>query len=160
VRPGDPWCTLCWTDLRPKPAPPPPPPPPPAPAPVVAYAAPVAYAVAPAAVPTGAPVDPLTAPLAAVLGQPLAADPNAPRPTWPCVECGTANEIERSTCGTCTAPFGGRIARLDDARGQRRKILIVALSAVGLFLLLLGAITFASTPEPRHDPAPIRIDGG
>lgn len=143
VRAGDPWCTLCWADLRP-----PPPEPPPAvptqfvavPVPAVAVAAPATYAPS---------VDPLSAPLAVVLGQapavPSPAAPEATTATWPCVQCGAANPIDLDTCATCTTPFGGRIRRLDDAKGQRRKVLLVGLGVVGAFLLLLGAVTFAAT---------------
>lgn len=158
VRPGDPWCTLCWTDLRP-------PPPVPAAAPVdpltapldtvhapVATAAPVAP-VAPAPVATVAPVDPLTAPLAAVLGQPLAADPEAPSvPTWPCVECGGRSPLEAAACTTCGTPFGGRISRLDDAKALRQRRMVVGIGAAVAFLAVLAALTFAMTPEPPPQP--------
>jgi len=81
VRPGDPWCTLCYADLRPPPSPAP------DPVPVVAEPAPLqAY------VPVTA--DPLTAPLEALSG-----------PTWPCTTCGATNRLERDTCASCGAPF-------------------------------------------------------
>jgi hypothetical protein len=156
VREGDPWCTLCWTDLRPKPEPPPPPAPV-APA-AVAPAPPVApAAVAPAppvapAVTNGSPVstvDPLTAPLAAVLAGPLAADPDAPLPTWPCVACGDRNHIDLNACGTCGAPFGGHIARNADPKGTKRRMLVLSFAGVGLFLLLLAAITLMGTKVPK-----------
>ena len=141
VRAGDPWCTLCWTDLRPAPAPVPPPPPvaPPPLAPPVAMA-PVA------AVPV-ATLDPLTAPLPVLLGEAPAAAPveSGPVPTWPCVQCGARNAIELSQCATCTTPFGGRITRIEDAKAQRRKVLVWSLGAVVLFLMLLAGLTFATT---------------
>lgn len=144
VRPGDPWCTLCWTDLRPKPAPPPP-----------VAAAPVAPVAAPAApVAQVGLVDPLTAPLPVLLGE-------APAPvavaalaavSWPCVECGNANSIDLDTCSVCTAPFGGRIRRLHDPKAARRRSMLVSLGVVGLFLMLLAAVTFASTNTSSVDP--------
>lgn len=136
VRAGDPWCTLCWADLRP-----PPPPAPPTPAPVIA--APVA------AVAAVATVDPLTAPLPVVLGE----APPAPTATatWPCVECGVQNTLDLDACGVCTAPFGGRIARLDDPKAQRRKLMMFALGAVGVFLMFLALLTFASTNTTTTD---------
>src|SRR4051794_8480334 len=84
VRAGDPWCTLCWTDLRPAPAPVR------VPEPVLAAAAVTVNDVA---------VDPLSAPLAVVLGEAPAPAPapvapvapaadETPVPTWPCVQCG------------------------------------------------------------------------
>ena len=143
MRAGDPWCTLCWTDLRPKPAPPPPPAP--APEPVPAYAPATVAAAVPVAAPA-AYVDPLTAPLGALLGEPLAADPAAPSAvTWPCVECGNANAMDLNACSVCTTPFGGRIARLDDAKGERRRRFLLALGAMVAFLVLLALATFAMT---------------
>jgi hypothetical protein len=146
VRAGDPWCTLCWTDLRPKPAPLPPPPAPAPSVPVAAYAA---------AVPAPAPVDPLTAPLHAVVGgvpASFAAETAPAEPavtaTWPCVECGEANALDLASCRVCTAPFGGRVARLPDPKEARRKVLIVSLSAVAAFLVLLAGFTLASTKTP------------
>jgi hypothetical protein len=101
-------------------------------------------------------VDPLTAPLAQVLGEPLAADPDAPAPTWPCVECGAANGLDLDSCGTCTAPFGGRIARLPDAKQARRKAMLIAVGAVTVFLMLLAAVTLALTHKPPPQaPVPI-----
>ena len=130
VRAGDPWCTLCWTDLRP------------APAPVVGVPAqPAAPALHAVAAPS---VDPLSAPLAVLLGEAAAPAPAAVV-TWPCVQCGAANSMDLDTCATCTTPFGGRIKRLEDAKAQRRKVLMLGLGAVGAFLLLLGALTFVST---------------
>ena len=165
VRAGDPWCTLCWTDLRPKPAP--------VPAPAVAPAAPAAAvpaANAPALDPFTAPleslpplpppppppVDPLTAPLSAVLSKPLAADPGAPAgPEWPCVECGGRSPIEAAACVTCGTPFGGRIARLDDAKAVRQRRMFVGIGVVVAFLVLLAALTMALTkPPPADGPAP------
>jgi hypothetical protein len=130
---------LCWADLRP-------PPPPPAPvAPPVPVAAPALTLVAAPA------VDPLTAPLATVLGEP------APEPevaaTWPCVQCGAANGLDLDTCAICTTPFGGRIARIGDVKEHRRKVLFVGLGAMAAFLLVLAALTFATTTTKPATPA-------
>lgn len=136
VRAGDPWCTLCWTDLRPKPAPPPAPVPRPA---VPAVAVPVA-------VPASGGVDPLTAPLAVLLGSPVAADPGAPsNVTWPCVECGEPNALDLDACAVCTAPFGGRISRLSDVKATRRRFLVLSLGAMVAFLAVLAILTFSFT---------------
>jgi hypothetical protein len=134
---------LCWTDLRPKPEPPPPPPPPPV------QAAPPPPAAPPAPVAPVATVDPLTAPLAAVLGGPLAADPDAPSPTWPCVACGAKNHLDLSACGACGTPFGGHIARNADPKGTKRRMLVLSFAGVGVFLLLLAAITLMGTKVPK-----------
>ena len=145
VRSDDPWCTLCWTDLRP--APPPPPAPEPAHQPVAVVASP-----AHAAISVGGPaVDPLTAPLPVVLGEAPAA-PAAPTATWPCVECGAQNSLDLDRCGTCTAPFGGRISRLEDPKAERRKFMLYALGAVGVFLMMLALLTFAFTDTSNTDP--------
>jgi hypothetical protein len=122
-----------------------------------AVAAPVTQPAAPVAA-----VDPLTAPLAAVLAQPLAADPGAPAAAaaWPCVECGARNALDLDACGVCATPFGGRIARVDDVRGTRRKTLMWALGAVGAFLALLGAITFALTDTSSIEQnVPVKQEG-
>lgn len=150
VRPGDPWCTLCWTDLRPAP-----PPPAPVPAPVAP--------TAPVVTTTPYAVDPLTAPLTTVLGEPEPAVDDEPVfvATWPCVECGAANALDRDACGVCTAPFGGRVARLPDPKEARRKMFVVALSVVAAFLVLLAGFTLAATPSPRGNdtPAELQLDG-
>ena len=145
VRADDPWCTLCWADLRP------PPPPPVAPAPVVS--APIL--AAPVSAPSGAvaTADPLTAPLAVVLGDAPAAEA-AEAATWPCVECGSANVLDADACSVCAAPFGGRIARLDDPKGERRKLMMYGLAFVGALLLIMGLLTFAMTKVPDDAGAP------
>lgn len=92
------------------------------------------------------PVDPLTAPLGAVLGQPVVGDPNAPAlATWPCVECGSHNAMHLDACHVCTAPFGGKIARLHDVKGTRRRYMLMMLGGMLLFLMLLSLLTFAGT---------------
>jgi hypothetical protein len=162
VRAGDPWCTLCWTDLRPKPAPPPAPVASARPAPVTAPVAPVAPVAVPAQGGAQGGVDPLTAPLAVLLGEPLAADPGAPSAaTWPCVECGEPNALDRETCGVCTAPFGGRISRLGDVKAARRRFMVISLGAMVAFLAVLAILTFAftdSTPGGGDVPLEPTID--
>jgi hypothetical protein len=76
VRPGAPWCTQCWTDLRPAPAPAVPPAAPAVPAP----ATPVA---------TGGPVSPRRSATAG----------------WPCLACGEANPVEVDVCLACGTAF-------------------------------------------------------
>lgn len=150
VREGDPWCTLCWTDLRPEQVSPeqvsPPAATPARPLARDAADPPIAHAVA---------TDPLTAPLSALLAQPVAADPTAPSTaTWPCVECDARSPIEAPACATCGTPFGGRIARLDDARALRQRRMVVVVGSVVAFLALLGAFTLATTgAPPKKTPA-------
>jgi hypothetical protein len=101
-------------------------------------------------------VDPLTAPLSAVLAQPVAADPTAPStPTWPCVECDARSPIDAPACTTCGTPFGGRITRLEDARAVRQKRLILVIGVVVAFLAMLGAFTLATTQAPPKKPGPV-----
>ena len=132
VKPGDPWCTLCYADLRP-PAPPAAPEPPP-----------------PVAAPT---YDPLSDPLPTVAGSGAPSLPAEPvrGPTWPCSACGAVNRIERDTCSGCGLPFlsglreqegpllelpvVGDISRL--GRGQR---LALAGGVVLVFILLTLAL--------------------
>jgi hypothetical protein len=92
VRFGDPWCTLCYADLRPPAPEVPEPEPEPTPGPD-AIAAPPAYNA-----PVGAGHDPLTAPLEAV-----AAPINGP--SWPCTACGTVNPMAHDTCSACGRHF-------------------------------------------------------
>src|SRR4051794_29290959 len=85
VRFGDPWCTLCYADLRP-PAPPVVEPP--------AGVEPTPVAEPPPYIP--APVvgtDPLTAPLEA-FASPVTG------PSWPCTACGTVNPLADDVCST------------------------------------------------------------
>lgn len=138
VRLGDPWCTLCYADLRP-PAPEPPPPPP------------------PPAVPP--PYDPLSDPLAMPSPVTSAPDPlAAPRavagPTWPCATCGAVNPMAHDTCDGCGSPFlsglreqqgpllelpvVGDITQL--GRGQRFALAGGVVLTVILLTLLLGLL--------------------
>jgi hypothetical protein len=119
-------------------------------------AAPVALDGTPtAAAAAAALADPLTAPLAAVMGWPLAADPTAPSTaTWPCVSCGGRTAIDLDVCSTCATPFGGWINRLEDVKAQRRKVLIISLGVVALFLTLLAAVTLVGTKAPPRAPGP------
>jgi hypothetical protein len=139
VRFGDPWCTLCFADLRP-PAPAPQPESQPASQPV---ADPPAYSPGLAVrVP-----DPLTAPLDAVTSPTTG-------PSWPCSACGTVNPMAGDTCSACgrhflaglredqapllELPVIGDITRL--GRGQRFAIAFGAVFVVLVLTLLLGLI--------------------
>jgi ribosomal protein L40E len=109
VSAGAPWCTLCWTDLRPKPEP--------APEPQPTVPAATAAAVAPAAADS---FDPLTAPASLLLADsavrpevdvdPLitkAADVVLGTPAWPCQRCGTQVPLELTQCEVCGNSFLG-----------------------------------------------------
>ncbi|MDT7538999.1 MAG: hypothetical protein QOI82_2584 [Actinomycetota bacterium] len=135
VRFGDPWCTLCFADLRP-PAPAPRPEPP-------LVADPPAYSPAP----VGRGPDPLTAPLDAV-SSPVTG------PSWPCAACGTVNPMANDTCSTCgrhflaglregqapllELPVVGDITKL--SRGQRFAVAFGAVFVVLVLTVLLGLI--------------------
>jgi RNA polymerase subunit RPABC4/transcription elongation factor Spt4 len=113
LRSGAEWCTLCYTDLRPKPEP----------APAVSVREP-SYAGAS----TGTPVDPLTAPLSDLeaAAQALAeksasgatpdtaadADPSAPAVGWPCSGCEAVVSFDDDACPACGTRF------LEGARGE------------------------------------------
>jgi hypothetical protein len=113
---GVPWCSLCFTDLRPAPA---------ADVPAPTPEPPAAPAGAPSAVVDAAP-DPLTAPIAALLGTPTEPAPAAvPAPaqplpavvamdpeldpaqavSWPCQRCGAAVALSLDACPECGAGF-------------------------------------------------------
>jgi hypothetical protein len=138
VKAGDPWCTLCYADLRP-PAPPPPDPP-------DLLRAPAPYAGSVASGP-----DPLTAPLDAVTGEPAG---ELAGPTWPCATCATVNPMDRDTCAGCGSaflsalreqnppllelPVVGDITRL--GRGQRFALAGGVVLAFLLLTLVLGLL--------------------
>jgi hypothetical protein len=152
LRPDAPWCTLCYTDLRPKPAP------------------------EPAATPTTAPPtaaygiaasDPLTQPLLDFLPVTAAAPSSAPLPTiigasWPCTACAAINPLAESLCSVCGQPFlaamkvsekpllvlpgVGDFAAL--SRGQRAGLAVGLLAAI---LIPLAIITLLLTHKPAKD---------
>jgi ribosomal protein L40E len=144
LRADAPWCTLCYTNLRPKPAPEP------APAGAPLTAPPTALYGEPSA-------DPLTQPLIDLL--PRAETPVAAEPTWPCSLCDALNPLVDTHCGTCGKPFLaavqqeqapllvlpviGDISRF--GRGQRAGL---ALAAVAAVLAPLALITLLLTGRP------------
>ena len=88
VRPDAPWCTQCWTDLRPAPPEPEPSPEPAASLVPAPTAAPEGTAAAPAGgLPTG------DRPVRRGLGG------------WPCTVCSAVNAIDLDTCTECGAGF-------------------------------------------------------
>ena len=99
LRPDAVWCTLCYADLRPEPAPPPP-------APTHLAPVPPAYAALD--------LDPLTAPLEALMDPPVA--------TWPCATCSAANDLTDSACRACGSGF---LAGLRDAEGPLLELPVV-----------------------------------
>ena len=141
LRPGAPWCTLCYTDLRPAPEPEPG---------AVPRAVPTATTAPRAATTAPAAFDPLTAP-ASTLGLPdrraattapattTAPDATTARATttapaataatavttatWPCGTCGADNALSDDACEGCGAGF---LAGLRDAEGP-----LLALPGVG-----------------------------
>lgn len=138
LRPGAPWCTLCYADLRPAPAPTPDP----VPEPVLAVPPSASYGV-PAA-------DPLSAPLAGPAG------PTAgPDPTWPCTTCGAANPLTLSACAGCGAGFLAGLRDTDGpllelpvvgdlgalSRGQRLGLAAGVVLAVVALVALLGLLS-------------------
>ena len=97
TKPGDPWCTLCFADLRPQVVPPPPRPVAPEP-----RSAPVAARSGPA-------LNPITALSTGVVStQPLAADAATPPEirSMTCPTCGDAMPITADACPSCgESPF-------------------------------------------------------
>lgn len=128
VRPGAPFCTLCYTDLRPEPA--------------LVPVQPLVTATQP---------DPLTAPLHVLTGAPL----TTADPVWPCGACGTANPLDEAVCRSCGSqflaavredeppllalPVVGDVSRLSRLQGVALAVGVVgALLAV---LVVLGLLT-------------------
>ncbi len=112
-------------------------------------------------------LDPLSAPLAAVTGEaaavlvpraaePLAeplAGPSMPATGWPCLECGTRNDFELSTCTGCGIAFGAplreRAPELPGTRQTRLFAAVGAVVAVMAVIALLSALTGAG-PTPQQ----------
>ncbi|MGB8652723.1 MAG: hypothetical protein WCD35_18900 [Mycobacteriales bacterium] len=157
LRPDAPWCTLCYADLRPKPAPEPHPPVPGTPPPTAAYGVPAGDPLTQPLLDFLPPVTPsVTTPLAAPV---LTPDAPAGAATWPCTRCATANPLSAPVCGACGAPFlaalkdqakpllvlplVGDLGRL--SRGQRFG---VALGAVAVLLVPLALVTLLLTKSP------------
>ena len=134
VRFGDPWCTLCFADLRP-------------PAPARPEPEPVADPPAYSPVPAVRAPDPLTAPLESV-ATPVTG------PSWPCAACGTVNPMAADVCSACgrhflaglredqppllELPYVGDITQL--SRGHRFAIAFGVVFVVLVLTLLLGLI--------------------
>ncbi len=101
LRPGQPWCTLCYADLRPSE------PEPEVADEPVAVAPSEVVAVAPDPLDLSTPLDlvgraPVTLP--ADLSPTVGLEP-APGPAWPCTTCGAANSFDRDVCGSCGSAF-------------------------------------------------------
>lgn len=117
VRAGSPWCTLCYADLRPKPAPEPPP---------VLQAPPAASYGTPALDPLLAPAPTAAGPTAGTSGAGTTAGASAGTsgavPTWPCTTCGAANAITLPACASCGAGF---LSRLRETEGPLLELPVV-----------------------------------
>ncbi len=130
LRPGAPWCTLCYADLRPAPEPDPVPT-------IGAYAEPAP--------------DPLT-----VSQPPVGTDPLGP--TWPCSRCGGRNALTLDACTACGASFLAAVR--DDGVAlvvpgigdlmtmSRAKRLGLAAGAVALLVVPLALVTLLLTGSP------------
>ncbi len=136
LRPGAPWCTLCYADLRPAPEPEP-------------------------ASTIGEYAEPAPTPL--TLSQPPAGTvPSAGTdplgPTWPCSRCGGRNALALAACTACGASFLAAVR--DDAVAlvvpgigdlmtmSRGKRLGVAAGAVALLVVPLALVTLLLTGSP------------
>lgn len=155
LRPGSPWCTLCYTDLRP-----------PAENP---------RAEAPAGAASASPAgDPLTQPLLDFIAPPPRA-PEQPgvRPAapvqaghWPCASCGASNPLDASSCASCGAPFLSAVGLStrpsvvlplvgDISRFSRTQRLLGGLGIALLVMLPVALITLVLSKHPAPDPHPI-----
>ena len=137
LRPGAPWCTLCYADLRLAAAP--------EPSPVASP--PSAYAAMD--------VDPLTAP-AETLGLPAGREavPEPSASSWPCTACETSNPFTVSVCAACGSAFlaglreaegpllelpgVGDLTRL--SRGQRLGLAAGVVLAISVLTALVGLV--------------------
>jgi hypothetical protein len=103
VRPGSPWCSLCYADLRPK-----------APAPVRVPQPRVGASAYPAPVGQSA--------VAAAANGPHAGSTTMSHTSggWPCGTCRTTVSIELSACPTCGSAFLESLKL--DAQGRHRSV--------------------------------------
>lgn len=164
LRPGSPWCTLCYTDLRPpeqrpvQPAAPAEEPPAPAPQARVGdpLTQPLIDFLPTAAIPAPAPVP--------VAEQPAVVPPvPGVEPTWPCTSCGAPNPLSSNACATCGAAFLSDVAQEgrpglvlplvgDLTRISRGQRLLVALGFVVLLSLVVAVLTLLLTHSPAQPP--------
>jgi hypothetical protein len=151
VRPGAPWCTLCYADLRPSSEPTAPELTAPEPADLEPAVYPPAAAPAAQLPVTTRPFDPLTAPIGAIEGPPpdsAAASVAA----WPCHRCGEQVPFDDGVCRSCGAVFldgaseADPVLRRFGAVSPQAKAVIMlggsaAMAAIFLGLMyLLGAL--------------------
>jgi hypothetical protein len=136
VRPGSPWCTLCFTDLRPAPLPDP---------------EPVGrHAVA---------VNPLTTPLAllerSTPADGVVADGDvAAGPGWPCMRCGEQVGIELDVCPACGAGFmevgvapagsGIGLGRFGTTPPDKKTQFLIMVGGAGLICVVILALMFVA----------------
>jgi hypothetical protein len=114
-------------------------------------------------------VDPLTAPLAVVVGD---ESPTLGAETvdetwqpggrvadlaWPCIRCGERNPMEAEACQSCAAPFGAGLATGAIKATERRRRNLRTAVIVGLALLLLAAITYFTTKRPPAENVDSRL---
>jgi hypothetical protein len=160
VRPDDPWCTLCYADLRP-PAPEPDPGPESSPEPESTLESQTQSAADPEHAPAPAPgaaavaskPDPVVVGTDRVTSQgEELAEPVGP--TWPCTACGESNPLARNTCAACGTPFLGGLRGQDGplldlpvvgditklGRGHRLALAAGVVLAVILLTLIVGLI--------------------
>lgn len=169
LRPGSPWCTLCYHDLRP-------------PEPVQA-----SQPIRPATLPTTAPpnaaygpvaADPLTQPLIDFLPAPggPAPGPEAVRlrpavasegASWPCATCGSPNPLNETCCAVCGAEFLAAVRKRpslvlpvvgDLGRLSRSQRLWAAFVAAMVVILPIALITLVlSQRPPKTDLTPVTV---
>jgi hypothetical protein len=157
LRAGSPWCTLCFTDLRP------------APEPVAVSTREPSYAGAPArsAGSPSEPFDPLTAPLSVVeaggvdIGAGVAGTGEASTPVdaaadetkpggWPCPRCDEIVPFDEAACPKCgTAFLAGATGQPDllERIGSRgvstsTQVMIIAVGSFALIAVIVGFMYF------------------
>ena len=138
LRPGAPWCTLCYADLRPTPEPEPVPT-------IEAYAEPT--------------------PVPLTVSPPAGTDPPL-GPTWPCSRCACRNDLALDACTACGASFLAAVR--DDGVAvvvpgigdlmtmSRGKRLGLAFGAVALLVVPLALVTLLLTGSPPAASPPPR----
>ncbi len=130
MRAGAPWCTQCFTDLRPEP-----------------QERPVEQSIQQPLLPAALPAQPQEpAPVV---------HSDAPDPRWPCTACGAANPLSVAACAACGAGFLSSLRETEPpllvvpgvgdlaalSRAQRLGLAAGVVLTVLLLVLVLGLLT-------------------
>jgi hypothetical protein len=75
---------------------------------------------------------------------------------WPCVRCGTVNDMELMECAACGYSFAADLATPIRVPGTRQSRIVITIGAVLTLLAMLALVIYLTTPEPapKDEPTP------